>query len=322
MFASFLFFVFIYLCIELLFFSVADRFNIIDKPNHRSSHTRITIRGGGVIFPIAFLLPLFASVYVGWMFVTLGLISIGLISFLDDIISLNNKVRLVIQSFSVALLLEGGAPYTIILLSVLFVLVIGIINAYNFMDGINGITALYSLVTVSTLFWLNRCIISLIPDIFFISLLASLLVFSFFNLRKWASCFAGDVGSVSIAYVICFLLIKLIVKTNYYNWILLLGVYGIDTVFTIICRLFRKEQIFKAHRSHFYQFLTNEIGIGHVKVSLLYAGVQLVLNICVMQSYLNKQSLLAWAALFAILIIYIIFRLRFEGWYRLFTAYN
>lgn len=312
----------LYAIFELVYFRVADKYNIIDKPNHRSSHQAVTIRGGGIIFPISFLLPLVVSVYKGWIFISFGLFAISLISFLDDIITLNNKVRLLIQSFSVALLLHEVTNFShILLLLSLFIVITGIINAYNFMDGINGITALYSIVTIGTLFWLSHSFVTIIPDIFFISLLASLLVFSFFNIRKKAKCFAGDVGSVSMAFIICFLLLSLSAKTGSFVWILFLGVYGIDTVFTIICRLSRKEPIFKAHRSHFYQFLANEQKLNPLVISFGYALAQLILNMVVITAYQTDNLLIAIAGLFGFLTIYTIFRLRFEGRYRLFTAY-
>lgn len=322
MFSSFALLLFIFVVVLLCYFKLAIRFNIIDKPNHRSSHVSNTIRGGGLIFPIAFLLPLVISIYNGWLLVSFALTVISLISFLDDAITLNNKVRLLVQSFSVVLLLLQVSGYThILLLILLFIIITGIINAYNFMDGINGITALYSIVTIGSIFWINQFVITIIPTIFFVSLLASLLVFSFFNIRKKAKCFAGDVGSVSMAFIICFLLISLSVKTGSYIWILLLGIYGIDTVFTIICRLTRKETIFKAHRSHFYQFLVNEHGLNPLLVASLYAFAQLLLNIGVIFAYKTEMPLIAIVSLFVFLLIYTIFRLRFEGRYRLFTAY-
>jgi len=312
----------VFVLIEMVYFKIADIYNIIDKPNHRSSHQTLTIRGGGIIFPIALLLPLFITMQQSWLLFSLGLLAISLISFLDDVITLNNKVRLFTQSMSVALLLWSVPNFShILLLIFLFILITGIINAYNFMDGINGITALYSIVTIGTLFWLSNSLVTIIPDVFFISLLASLLVFSFFNVRKKAKCFAGDVGSVSMAFIICFLLLSLSVKTGSFIWILLLGIYGIDTVFTIICRLSRKEPIFKAHRSHFYQFLANEYGLNPLFVSFLYAFAQLLLNCAVIFAYKADKLLVAGAGLFVFLLIYTIFRLRFEGRYRLFTAY-
>ncbi len=322
MMSNFVFIIIFYFGVELIYFYIADKYNIIDKPNHRSSHITLTIRGGGIIFPLAFLIPLVVTQYTGWIYVSMGIIAISTISLLDDMITLNNKLRLIIQSFSVALLLWQVIPvFPVMALFLLFIMVTGIINAYNFMDGINGISALYSLVTLGTLYWINHTFVLLLPDLFFVSLLASLLVFSFFNLRKQARCFAGDVGSVSIAFIICFLLLSLFVKTGFAGWILLLAVYGLDTVFTIICRILRKEPIFKAHRSHFYQYLANEAGMGHVSVSILYAGIQFLCNICVILAYQKGEPLIAISSLFVLLLIYIIFRLRLEGSHRLFKAY-
>ena len=54
---------------ELFYFHIADKYNIIDKPNERSSHTRITLRGGGIIFYLGalayFLTNQLPLVYVG-----------------------------------------------------------------------------------------------------------------------------------------------------------------------------------------------------------------------------------------------------------------
>ena len=319
---SFIFLLFIYTLIELFYFKVADKYDIIDKPNHRSSHLSVTIRGGGIIFPISFLIPIFFSVYNEWLLVSFALIAISLISFLDDVVTLNNKARLLFQGFSVAILLMLASHHvSALLLFFLVVIITGVINAYNFMDGINGITALYSITTIGTFFWLNQMVVTFFPAIYFISLLASLLVFSYFNIRKTPKCFAGDVGSVSMAFIICFFLVTISVKTGTLIWIFFLGIYGIDTVVTILCRLARNEPIFKAHRSHFYQFLVNERRLNPILVAFIYALGQLLLNIAAIFAYKADRPLVAGGSLFVFLLIYIIFRLRFEGRYRLFTAY-
>ena len=131
----------------IIYFKIADRYNIIDKPNERSSHKGIVIRGAGIIFPIAFIIPViiqnqWSEIYL----ISIGLLLISIISFLDDVLTLNNKVRLSIHFLAVALLMSQlnvfnnywyVIPFT-------FIVTVGVINAYNFMDGINGITALYS----------------------------------------------------------------------------------------------------------------------------------------------------------------------------------
>lgn len=319
---DFLLFLAFFLVLELSYLAIAKRYNISDKPNFRSSHQNITIRGGGIIFPIAMLIfHLIDTKYDIAFFISLSLISIT--SFIDDVKDVKSFTRLVIQSLSVlGLLYSLNSSVEIFYLAISFLIILGVINAYNFMDGINGMTVLYSLVSISTLFWISHNIEYLLPNNIFLSLIASLLVFAFFNLRNKAICFSGDVGSISIAFIICFFLMLIISQTRFLYWILFLGVYGIDTLFTIVCRAFRRESLFKAHRSHFYQYLVNEAGLKHLQVSLIYSVAQIILNVIVILSYLMGKNWPALTASFVFLIIYIIFRFRLEGRKRLFVSYN
>ena len=200
----------VFLLLELLYFVIATKRNIVDKPNNRSSHQYITIRGGGIIFPIASVIFLpFSSLNELLLIGSLLLISV--LSFVDDIKSVDSKIRLVIQSIAViGLLYSFIGVLSVGWLLVFFVIITGVINAYNFMDGINGVTALYSIVTIASLFWISEQVQFLQNSLFFLSILAALTIFSFFNLRKRAKCFAGDVGSVSLAFIICFLVLSLI----------------------------------------------------------------------------------------------------------------
>ncbi len=266
---------FILLIAALLgYFKLADQYNIIDKPNLRSSHTAITIRGGGVLFAIAAILFFVFNQFQYPLFM-LGLLLIATISFLDDVQPQRNAVRISIHLIAVALLLAQlqlfGLPWYYLVGIV--ILIIGTINAYNFMDGINGITSLYSLVLLAAFWWVNRTE-QFVNEQFIFSVGLAVLIFSFFNVRKKAKCFAGDVGSVSMAFIILFLLIALIFKTEHFKYILFLAVYGVDTVLTIVQRLFLKENIFEAHRKHLYQYLANEKKWPHVSVSILYAVLQ------------------------------------------------
>ena len=154
---------------------------------------------------------------------------------------------------------------------------VGIINAYNFMDGINGITGAYSLAVLIPLAVLNVRYSFVDPALIFVMAL-SVLVFCFFNFRKWARCFAGDVGSVGIAFIILFILGRLIVATGDVQYLLLLGVYGIDTVLTIIHRIMLHEHLGEAHRKHAYQLMANELHIPHTSVSFFYFALQLIVS--------------------------------------------
>ena len=289
---------FILLVLELLYFRIADKFNIIDKPNHRSSHTQITLRGGGIIFPIAFLLYFASSILYRkdtflpkeyWAF-GLGLLILSVISFLDDILDLSTKLRLFFHFISVSLLIYFLGILFILpiwLLPIVFIFIIGVLNAYNFMDGINGITGFYSFVILSTLYYINQYKIIFTDVNFIIYPVLASLVFLFFNFRKKAKCFAGDVGSMSIAFWVLALLGALVIKTKDFTYFLFLGVYGIEVVSTIIQRIKMKENILEAHRHHLYQLLVNKMNWQHLSVAALYGAIQLAINFSIIHWELN-----------------------------------
>lgn len=260
------------LACELFYFKIADRYNIIDKPNERSLHTQLTIRGGGIIFWIASLLYFVSSDFeYPWFF--LGVTAIAAISFADDVFTLSNRVRLPIQIISMGLMLfqlDVFSVFNPFLALLIWIVGVGIINAYNFMDGINGITGGYSSVVLLALWFVNNNHIKFINSNFIITLLLGLFVFNLFNFRKKARCFAGDVGSISIAFVVLFLIIKVSIVDQNPIYLLFLTVYGIDSIATIIQRLWLKQNIFKAHRLHLFQIIVHDFKLGHIPMALCY----------------------------------------------------
>ncbi len=274
-----------------IYFKIALHFKIIDQPNKRSSHSTPTIRGGGILFVIAlglfFVCNNFAFPY---LFLAVA-ISAG-ISFIDDIIVVNNFLKFVIQLISLLLIfIQSQILWDLnpLFLVAIAILIMGIINAYNFMDGINGITGLYSAVLIVTLLLTehNTQVKSL--QIF---LLIGLLVFNYYNFRKKARCFAGDVGSISMAALIVFLLITRIQQTGNFTYIGLLLLYGIDTIYTILQRLIQKENIFKPHRKHLYQYYCNEKNYPQLLVSSIYALIQMTISLAIVYGHLNFNGLL------------------------------
>ena len=265
--------------LELAYFRIADRFNIIDKPNLRSSHTSIVLRGGGNIFLFGvWLYAAFFGLQYPWF--VLGLSLVGLISFVDDIHSLPDSLRLVVQFTAMFLMFyQFGIlnlnDWWIVLIAL--IVCVGIINAYNFMDGINGITGGYSIAVLLPLIYLNSELdFVAMPYLYVVGL--SLVVFCFFNFRKSAKCFAGDVGSISMAFILLFALGKLILATGDLSYLTFLAVYGADAILTICHRIQLHENLGEAHRKHAYQLMANELKIPHVKVSLLYMAVQLAIS--------------------------------------------
>ncbi|WP_288243693.1 glycosyltransferase family 4 protein [uncultured Chryseobacterium sp.] len=274
------------------YFAIADKYNIIDKPNHRSAHSQITLRGGGIIFPIAFIIFCIfnykEAIEMYWSF-GLGLLAICLVSFIDDVRTLSGKIRITVHFLSVALLLNFTETFSMMPIWVwplFFIMIIGTLNAYNFMDGINGMTGAYTLITLLTLWYINRDIISFTQDDFIIYAILASLVFLFFNFRKKAKCFAGDVGSMGIGFWLIALITLLIMKTQDYKYILLFSVYGMEVVLTIIERIMLRENIFEAHRRHLYQLLANEKKMSHLVISLIYAITQMMVNVFLIYSKL------------------------------------
>ncbi|MFA9189677.1 UDP-GlcNAc--UDP-phosphate GlcNAc-1-phosphate transferase [Flavobacterium magnesitis] len=297
----------LFLVIELLYFKIADQYNIIDKPNSRSSHTSITLRGGGIIFPIAIIIA-FLMGFVSWS-VMLGVVLVATVSFIDDIKPLSQLPRFLSHVIAAVLVFYELNLFSepLWLLPILFVLLIGWVNAFNFMDGINGITVLYALIAIISfsLLPLNQLQLPLL-----ISMGLSCIVFGIFNVRKKAKTFAGDVGSISMALFLGYFMMKTIIESGQLSFILFFSIYGIDAGITILNRVKKRENIFQPHRSHLYQYLANEIGMSHILVSCIYAVLQLGLNIFLiyMDTQGNLTLLFSIGILFTLVIVYMLFR--------------
>ena len=278
---------------ELVYFSIADHFNIIDKPNLRSSHSKIVLRGGGIIFLIgAWVWSAFGGFQYPWFLLAMTMAA-G-VSFIDDIHSLPDSVRLLVQFVAMGLMffqldmIHANLWWAVILA---LIVCVGATNIYNFMDGINGITAGYSLAVLIPLL-LRNCIGPFVETSFIAVTILSVLVFSYFNFRpkNKAKCFAGDVGSVGIAFILLFLIGCLIMKTGDITWLAFLIVYGVDGCCTIVHRIMLHEHLGEAHRKHAYQLMANELGMSHVTVSLIYMALQLVISLVMV--YLVPDSVL------------------------------
>lgn len=309
---------------ELLYFRIADKCNIIDKPNERSSHSTIVLRGGGIIFLIGvWIWSAFFGFQYPWFL--MGLTLVAGISFVDDVHSLPDSVRLVAQFAAAAMafyqlgILHWSMWWIILLALVVYV---GATNVINFMDGINGITAGYSLAVLIPLALVNLTDTFVAQSLIVSTILASL-VFCVFNFRPKgkAKCFAGDVGSIGIAFIMLFLLGHLIIRTGDITWLIFLLVYGVDGCLTIAHRIMLHENLGEAHRKHVYQIMANELKIGHVKVALLYMVIQLIISLGFIYSCPNTM-LAHWVYLIgAFVVLAIAYILFMKKYYHLHEEY-
>jgi UDP-N-acetylmuramyl pentapeptide phosphotransferase/UDP-N-acetylglucosamine-1-phosphate transferase len=318
----------ILLILELLYFRIAEKFNIIDKPNERSSHSSTVLRGGGIIFLLGAWIW---SAFFGFQY-PLFLVAVTLaagISFIDDIHSLPDSVRLIVQFAAMGLLIwqlfimtgddsfikTDGLWMKMGFIVVALIVCVGATNIYNFMDGINGITAGYSAAVLLPLLFVNR-IYNFVDTSFLVVALLAIIVFSFFNFRPRgkAKCFAGDVGSVGIAFILLFAIGALIAKTGDITWLVFLLVYGVDGCLTICHRILLHENLGQAHRKHVYQLMANELKISHPVVSLIYALIQLVVSVVFI--YLIPNDVRAhWMYLLGVFVLlsvlYILFKKKY-----------
>lgn len=309
---------------EVVYFRIADKCNIIDKPNERSSHSTIVLRGGGIIFMLG--LWIWAAFYgfsYPWFLVAVTLIA-G-VSFVDDIRSLPDSVRLVAQFVAMELMfyqldmLHWEMWWVVI---IALIVCVGASNVINFMDGINGITGGYALASLIPIYILNKEM-GFVEESLVLTVILADVVFCLFNFRPKgkAKCFAGDVGSIGIAFILLFLIGLLIMRTGDVTYLIFLLVYGVDGCLTIIHRILLHENLGEAHRKHAYQLMANELKIGHVKVSLLYMGLQLVISLGFV--FLVPETVLAhWiyfvAAIAILALAYVAFM---KKYYHLHEAY-
>ena len=315
---------------ELAYFKIADHFNIIDKPNERSSHSTIVLRGGGVIFTLsmivwAVMMIVQVNDIVPYLPFLVGLLMVAGISFWDDVHSLPDSLRMAVQIVAYLLMFWSMGimqwnMWWVIPIALFFC--VGATNIINFMDGINGITAGYGLAMLVPILLLNGNM-AFIEQSYLIVAVIGLLVFSLFNFRPKgkAKCFAGDVGSIGIAFIILFALGRLMLITQDVTYIVFFLVYGIDGSMTIFHRIMLHENLGQAHRKHAYQLMANELGMSHVVVSLLYMGIQLAVSLGFI--YLCPDTVLAhWIYLIgAGLVLAIAYILFMKKYYHLHEEY-
>ncbi|MCH2036965.1 MAG: glycosyltransferase family 4 protein [Rickettsiales bacterium] len=257
---------------------------VMDIPNDRSNHKIPTPRGGGIAINIA-LLPawFFISMWLSdtnrleMMIPLIGALALALISFADDVLTLRALSRFVVQIGAVAggvyalylgesVIAQGifGAVLPIELEMVLVGLGwLWFINLYNFMDGIDGITTVE---TVSIA--LGIIAITFIAGygaehaFFGLAIIGSVLGFVTWNWHP-AKIFMGDVGSIVLGYVLGFLMIRMALEGSLLPMIMLSLYYLVDSTYTLLKRLVKKEKIWQAHSQHFYQQAVRKRNLAH-----------------------------------------------------------
>jgi len=299
---------YLFICIalfilEIIYIRIALAKNIKDNPNHRSAHTQPTIRGGGIIIILSiFLYALIFFPGMEFLPFIIAITLVSLISFIDDLIMLSSKIRMIFHLIAITILfyqlqlLTFDSTIAFFLIPAYYIFSIGFLNIYNFMDGINGITFLNALATYGTLLYLNEEYMQFTDTQLLLTLIIAVMVFGFFNFRKKAVCFAGDIGSIAIGFSILYFVFELYIKSQNPLVLFVLAVYLIDGGWTIVQRFLKKENIFEAHKQHLYQLLANDLKISHLKVSTYYFIFQLLINallvVCIKMNWIGFDTII------------------------------
>lgn len=290
--------------------SLGRKLGLIDKPNERSSHLIAVPRGGGAGIWLSFLIIGFLLVEQDYRLLIYAAGCVGLLGLIDDLYEISSKVRLLFQLlFSTAIVAMysnisffAHPPSFLItlLLSLFFVIFIsGTVNFYNFMDGINGIAGLAGVVGFGLMATFSFYIADE-KNITFLSLLLLFACIGFLPLNfPNARVFMGDVGSHFLGFIFASFVIKLSIDISIFLCLIMfLCTFYADAIITIYQRWRSGENLMKAHRSHLYQYMTNELGLPHWKVSVLYSIVQLVTGLLSIWAY---KSGVLWQAVVIIM---------------------
>jgi UDP-N-acetylmuramyl pentapeptide phosphotransferase/UDP-N-acetylglucosamine-1-phosphate transferase len=221
---------------------------------------------------------------------------LGAISFMDDLKHVNAKLRVSFHFVAAGMLMIDTGfiyqPWYALILA--YLLIVGYINAGNFMDGINGMTAFFHIITFGSFILMENVAffnpatvtlessafsLTLFPPGFVELLFLSVLVFAYFNARTKALVFAGDTGSISLSFLVAYLLVGLMLATGSYFWLLFIATYGIDTSYTMIVRLRKRQKPLEAHRTHLHHLLVDVKGCPHLMIAATYAIIQLIINV-------------------------------------------
>jgi len=285
------------------FIFIADKYQIVAVPDSRSSHKGTVVSGAGFIFIFVFIFLFYSQSFrLNFVLPFVSVLSIFFTSFLDDIIDIKFYYKLFYQVLFLFLLFFSLGCDFIFCIPLLLIFFVNI-NVSNFMDGVNGMTFLYFLVSFVSFIFIDFKINVILLDnvyFFYIILLSCLLSFGFFNFRKKAICFLGDVGSISLGLIFSgcvvyyFLLLKEQTLINYpYLIILFFFIYYLDVFYTLLNRFSSNQNIFKPHKKHLYQILANNYFKSHITSSFLYSFFQLIMNIIVLVILFSKNFFLS-----------------------------
>lgn len=316
-----------------LYFPFAQKRNMLAGVNHRSSHTKPVITGAGFIFPLSYLayavyLVCNTGMAFPWYFF-IGLTLLSVVSFIDDLEDVWFLWRLLVQIIANALMMwqvqvEVQALYMVhsatfwMAVIMMWGFSIGLLNMYNFMDGLNGMLGFLLLSSLIPMWLINNYVVHFVDNQLIYFTLIPTFIFVFYNARKQAKCFSGDVGAIAAGFVMVYMLLKLMINSHSFIYLALYTMIFIEAGLTILQRLFAGENIFQPHRIHLFQLLCNEGKRNHVLVSSFYGGIQLIIGMSLfLMNYYKMpilyQHLIIWPVVICLAVFYLLYKRKKMG---------
>ena len=262
---------------------------VLDTPNQRSSHTRPTPRGGGLVIVASFLVGLavwltnggsLSPRALGWL---AGAVLVASVSFVDEVRSLPALPRLLTHLLGAAVITIAGVQERelplLLALPLAFIYVTVLTNIYNFMDGIDGLATVQAIAAGIALAIAGAQVKNPVVEMGGGLLAAASAGFLVFNLPP-ARLFMGDVGSTFLGFSFAGLTLlgnigvgggRLPAEFG----VVILAPFLFDSMVTLARRVLRGERWYAAHRSHYYQRLVAS-GVSHGQVTSLYAGLAIL----------------------------------------------
>ena len=252
---------------------------ILEEVNERSSHTVPTPHGGGIGIVITWFIGLVYlninnQIEPNLFYALLSGLGISIVSFVDDIVDLKPKIRIIIHFLfsAIGLWFLGGLGIIdfgifslnddyFISSAIGIVAIVYFINVANFMDGLNGFIG-------SEMVFLSIAGFILFGDSHFTVLAVAILGFLYWNFGNNAKIFLGDSGSTLLGYNIAIFTIYYanIDSVNLWIWLILFGLFWFDATLTIIRRKLNGEQITQAHKKHGYLLYTPVIKYPFISI--------------------------------------------------------
>jgi UDP-N-acetylmuramyl pentapeptide phosphotransferase/UDP-N-acetylglucosamine-1-phosphate transferase len=267
------------------------------RPNARSSHKQPTPQGGGIAVVAATLASLWLGVALSGLAggmqlaaLTLAAMLLALIGAVDDVRGLGAAPRLVMQALAVGIVIATlPADFRVVPLlphalewALLLLGGVWFVNLVNFMDGIDWMTVAETVPITAGVALLG--LTGTVPpsaSLVALALLGAIIGFAPFN-RPVARLFLGDVGSLPVGLMLGWILMMLASRGHLAAAVLLPLYYLADATITLARRLVRREAVWQAHRTHFYQratdggFSVTEIVVRVFVLNLALATLALV----------------------------------------------